>query len=718
MYPEDPDFQVHIVNTVAVDLMPAGSVFSSVEKKYAGNDAAITSNKFSATTEGWAVLLFLNDKGGSAEEMERFEVVRTFAWKRGDAANTSDPLDPFFPLERDCEIGTEIKAEAVDLHDEAACKSGYVLLQNAYYDGNGSQSPYDRANHSGPIFAVNTDLTGPIVDVKKDPQDPQDDLVVVWYKTSQVTGVCWPSTPVRYTAKWPAAAPEIKIASGEGSGSLDPLKYGTLDYMAVYAQDDREKSGYNPNEEHAAFFTASDGSPNPAVFPLRNDLNRTSTPDGKLGTSDPYVLLKYRDPLELKWKYEVFKVVLGTFSLDRKAGQEITPPYPVDQLCYGPCEESKKDEDDGISEESILKDKDSKFFARNAGPPNTPIIDVGVRYYYRLQQGFFYDTDGDNDPNATAGTCIPWFDVRALGAPKPKPVRVSYKISWPDSAPVLHLGETLLDAKNGLPNVANQCIVQIVYDEAKDNNSDAEPLARLLDPLKENEVQWPFANPEAGLNTTVPNLKPKKSLSTGRFVFTALPYHLQSRLTYDPTGWTDGKGSLKLRGVYNTGIGEPMLLLNTLTVREINAIDAIAGNADFNSMVIELSNKGISTYPDTPDSCYNAADGIHCLKDAEVKALSAGNAQANGHVTLAFNNDKDCTAPTMLNVIKVECPLYKGEIKSIESTTPFEEKVTLRHNGDFGGKIDDRYFQWKSLNADFSGIPKGPDTPGENWDLI
>jgi len=60
--------------------------------------------------------------------------------------------------------------------------------------------------------------------------------------------------------------------------------------------------------------------------------------------------------------------------------------------------------------------------------------------------------------------------------------------------------------------------------------------------------------------------------------------------------------------------------------------------------------------------------------------------------------------------------LYRGEIKVIEPSDVFEEKVTLRHNGDFGGYSATRWFQWKYLSADFSGIPVGPGPFGENWE--
>ena len=115
--------------------------------------------------------------------------------------------------------------------------------------------------------------------------------------------------------------------------------------------------------------------------------------------------------------------------------------------------------------------------------------------------------------------------------------------------------------------------------------------------------------------------------------------------------------------------------------------------------------------------------GVSTLKDARMKAHHrrrrprriplALRHPTNAYVTLAFNDDPDCSAPTTLSVLKVGCPLAAGEIKVIEPPNPFDEKVTLRHTGDFAGNSDARWFQWKYLPADFSGIPAGPDDPDE-----
>ena len=72
----------------------------------------------------------------------------------------------------------------------------------------------------------------------------------------------------------------------------------------------------------------------------------------------------------------------------------------------------------------------------------------------------------------------------------------------------------------------------------------------------------------------------------------------------------------------------------------------------------------------------SALEGASTLKFAEMKALTAGDAlgarlapipvgQGGYYATLAFNNDDDCPGPVTLEVIKVDCPLYTGQIKVI-----------------------------------------------------
>ncbi|MBW2107236.1 MAG: hypothetical protein JRI36_01020 [Deltaproteobacteria bacterium] len=820
-YPSDPDVYLHIADSMAVDLLPEGTRFDNVQIMYQENDAVTSGNAFTAGQEGWVVIMYGDQQGDTPEEKEVFDVVRTYTWNHPqDSGIPSDPiLNPAFPIETTWDIG----AQVTDPDHCPDCKSGWVFFEHALYDGYGPTKAYDRSVREGAIFMVNEDI----------PTTQDDDLVVVWYKKSTTSGVCWPGKPVRYDPQWPADAKKIVISSGLGSGPLPPEQYGLQDNMLVYNQPDREQPGYNPNEEHAAFFTAQ-GSADPGVFPLRTDLNKPVddvTPYGTGDRSRPYVLLKYQDPVTHNWAFEVFKVVaqsgsyilqsgavvphdiadilasnltyyinasgaltlrsgplpaesyyldaqgylvswadssqhynldtgtiqpvtpgeakqyyidntgqflenpgtlpaesyyLDTFGVLVEsdtyyrfqyagfAGQEINPPYPVNQLTFGPCSESKT-----ITPDFVLKDKDDKFFAKNGGYNGHDAEHVLLRYFYRLQNGFWYDLDENGVPDETVGTPLPWLEALD-GTFDNEPVTLTYSIHWPDPVPTLHVGETLLDAKTqegetvGLPNIMDQCVVQVLFDQ-----SDREghgPSAKLIDPLKEYGVDvssW-VTDPESDLYPQ--NLKPKRG-EHNRWVFKALPQYLQSCLTYDELS-----GELKLKGFYSTGTGEPTLLLNTLTDRDIMEISRVfmtnPNDLDPTTWTDSIIPVNLRNALYTLKSAGDAGlTGTSFLKFAEMKALTAGDAQhVPSYVTLAFNNDPDdCPGPVTLSVIKVDCPLYRGEIKVIEPEDVFEEKVTLRHNGDFGGNAPSRWFQWKYLTADFSGIPVGPEQPGENW---
>jgi predicted outer membrane repeat protein len=799
VYPTNP--QLHIANTQPVTLLPSGSPFDAVETKYADNDASIGGNNFTASIEGWAVLLFRDSENPVLEKREKFEVVRSYSWDHNDPKVPINFDVPFFPLPGP--TGSAIIGKAItDADHYPECKNGYAFFEDGFHDGLGVNKAYDRDTREGPIFAVNRDLTGDI----QSPTSPQDDLVIVWYNQSPSTQVCWPSKPVRYDAQWPTDPEDfatIVIASAMGSGPLDPDTYGLSANMVIYNQPDDSVLGYNPNEEHAAFFTAQ-GSTYPGVFPLRSDLNKSDT-------SESYTLLKYREPLSNEWNMQVFKVVADSkrfrsasgsimaasanddryclnsigsvtpqvscvdasyyldsdgklvnsatpalcyqptsvggaiaatacpsvnsyslnangalqvsstdptsveYSLDQHgvlvdkdiyyrfhynaiAGSEINPPYPLNQLTFGSCTESYTN---SLSVDEVLRDKDDKKFAYEGD------TDVSLHYFYELLSGFYY-------PDKPVGSCVAWLeDLDGVVEENETPVETTYAVSWPDQVPTLFVGETLVDAKTqtgepvGLPNIGDQCQVDVLYDAPIVNSAMnySNYSVNLIDPLTEySSDAYELADPENGLPG---ELKPKKDLSTGRWVFTALPYHLQSRLTYDEVD-----KQLKLKGSYSSGVGEPFLLMNTLTVRDIASITALLTGDPFNAKVEDVNLKAVQArdYP---------ADQYASLKDAELKALSAGDAHGTGYVTLAFNNHEDCAAPTLLSVIKVGGPLYEGDIKVIESPNPFEEKVTLKHNGDFGGNADDRAFQWVFTTTKEPGIPCRPDDTDQscthNW---
>jgi len=95
------------------------------------------------------------------------------------------------------------------------------------------------------------------------------------------------------------------------------------------------------------------------------------------------------------------------------------------------------------------------------------------------------------------------------------------------------------------------------------------------------------------------------------------------------------------------------------------------------------------------------------------KALTAGNAAGTGYVTLAYNNDDSLGGlPVSLQVIKVQCAKndqneespYRGNLLVIKSDNLFDEKLTIRHTGDFGGRPDAYEFEWWIAAVDDTGV--------------
>ena len=112
--------------------------------------------------------------------------------------------------------------------------------------------------------------------------------------------------------------------------------------------------------------------------------------------------------------------------------------------------------------------------------------------------------------------------------------------------------------------------------------------------------------------------------------------------------------------------------------------------------------------PDATDGIPEPFQGL-----GKGKALTAGNAADTGYVTVAYNNDPSLGGlPVSLQVIKIGCEknqqgedsTYRGNLLVIESDNLFDEKLTLRHTGDFGGRPDNFDFEWYIAAVDETGV--------------
>jgi len=65
------------------------------------------------------------------------------------------------------------------------------------------------------------------------------------------------------------------------------------------------------------------------------------------------------------------------------------------------------------------------------------------------------------------------------------------------------------------------------------------------------------------------------------------------------------------------------------------------------------------------------------------------------YVTIAENNRAELAgAPVSLHIVEIIPDRYRGAIKVIEAADAFSEKVSLQHNGEFGGNTGDLYYEW------------------------
>lgn len=639
-WPTDPArYQTYVRGTGTLlgpnVIFPAGrSVALMPFQEPAGHASPVLNNSFSTTRAGRSLLKY--EENGAVS----FQVVRSVLHTDPEAVAPGTP-----PL-----IAAIIGSEILDPAHQGP-RAGYIHLPegNRYdsqiYDGD----PADPAEFATrQIFAVNTGV-----------------LEIWWSNLNQ--GVQWPSFVKRYEADWPANPDKIVIASMLGGGPIDPALQ--KDYR-LYIQNNPTLPGFNPNDEHALI---GDGGEGEAVFALRDDL-------GTPGTSEPFVLLKHRDPAAgLKWKYTVYRVVAEEapffFDYTGVAGTLIQVPYPLS--LFQACPEST-----GVSG-PYFRDRKLSFWARAAADDGGS-AGIVLRFFYPVQPGFFFP--GAQPPQP--GACVPWLDRRSGGTPG-VPTDIAYTVTWP-GAPELRVAETLVKAKFGLPNISLQTSAEIIYQQPLALGGGA--AVQLIDPTREYQVDL----------AQLPGDLPSVTQGGLRF-FPGLPPQLSTRFFYDPVN-----RKLKFRGQFvEPPAGEYYLLLNVITARERAILLSLSTDSLYRAAVNALSALTAGATEVPPDS--NGFDSL---------ALTAGFASGTGYVTLAFGNNPQLSAPAepvSLAIIKVACPTYRGELKVIESDNPFDEKLTLRHSGDFAGRTDSYIFEWRTLPP-FDGLP--PNVPPEQWTLF
>lgn len=732
-------------------------------------------------TEGWrfrhepatseyAVLRYLHaagpgDSTGTIGDRQHFYLVtRSVSWNNSLFNFTS----------RDHPVGSEILPEAGD-HDDPSGANGFVVFELSPYDGHGPSRAYNRDTRRGQIFPVNT--AGPDDDVLDRLMVvawyQANDTGVAWPAQTVRYNLSWPTAS--------PAAPPIVVSNLQGSGPLDRDQIGSQVLVYHQPDPELPGFNPNEEHALVVQVpTGVDGEdPDNVVFALRDDLNEVfedvSPPYTLVKYRNPagdWVFETFRvcrdsgsalcapDGITEANLYPTYMLPGGPAKPDDPfvwlAGSIVTPPPPLDVL--GPCGESGI-KSGGDPNEAGWNDVHGNLWARASNNTDEALYDPGVsghtvfHFYYPLRSDFYHGAPEDTDYLPT-GECVPW-----LPDAGDVPVDVAYEFAWPDpdTIPILDVGDTLYQPRLFMPNTPQELAyptfrgqeaAQVIYDEATFNSKGTGPyqvdtpsLVRLLAPTVERKVDLA----EFGLARLPDDARTFNR--NGRDFFSDLPTLLRSRVSYDPIN-----NDLIFSGsITEPIIGDPQVLPNIMTLEERNLVQSsISGDSDFDAAVLALYHKtrnpndlslgggapdeaflvGLDITPPEPDDLDPAGRDIRIGDPNPDPAqpenlvgvpmmLSANLDAGEGYITVALNNDENASAPVELHILQVSgCQAYKGNIWVVPTDNVFEEAITLRHSGLFGGQPDQVTMEWY-IQPDSAGQPDVPagDPSSEGWTL-
>ncbi len=451
----------------------------------------------------------------------------------------------------------------------------------------------------------------------------------------------------------------------------------------IYYQNNPALPGYNPNEEHA--LVVGD-----MVYALRDDFNTASDP--------AHVLVQY-SPAEIspRQAMAVFKVVqtndIYSFRRDIVAGNMIQAPLPLSLLSPANCSESYYTPDDKTNAVA-WRDRNNAIWAQNAADDGINTASLTMRYYYPVQESFSFP--GENTP-PSVGDHIPWLSGHNVDQ---LPRDWVYTVSWPESAPVMSVVSTLIEARDGLPAIRGQKSVDILYQQSFHTNS--QNSVALLDPTVKRT---------ASLAQVPSDIKSYVDPATGYTYFNELPPDLRERLYWNPNAV--GGPALELIGQYKemTDSRYNYLRLNVLgDSNRVAALKLAKAGGDWAIAINKLPKDPVILTNDT--------------KSFDSLALSAGVGQGRGYVTLVFNNSSSTNRSGVqdgdvidLKVIRVDQPKYVGKLDSILSTNPLDQQQNMRYTADFAGKPQSYEFQWQYASGsnpdswnDFGPLAQGQDS--------
>jgi hypothetical protein len=628
--------------------------------------------------------------------------------------------DSAAPINSMATVGTRIGAPAG--HETG----GYISGGMAYYPA-GYINPF--------VSGVSAANKGAIIPVNARPDDKV--LTVRWFKKAVSPSANFqdfyvPGKIGRYTLSFPSVTvPEIVIAQGVGTDDLPPAE----SLGSVYYQNDSNKAGFNPNEEHAFMLGGR-------AYALREDLNITRKISSY--TSLPCVLVAYTNPLDNRPSIHTYLVsrTNATYDFDyaTTAGTLLIKPYPLPLMSLplegvGTARKSKDIEitnSDDPANETFAQDNAYKGFTFqdrkgftwvHRGPHAGGSPTLNMKLYYVSQEGFYL-------PGATsqpaAGTIFPFLrnssrsgEILSLSSidkdEQDEPLLITYRPTWPEFAPALQVNETLALPKFGLPQVRGQSSAEIIYQQslavALTASQKVKTSVTLHDSTREKFVA--LDAPSVGLTELPKSIR--TTVYQGKVYFQGLPPHLQKRFYADLL--RGEKGTLVLIGEFHDEIaGEDYLDLNLLSQAEEGQLKALVSNGDPKKSSWDAAINGLSTRVETfkenpqqagsfiPDVVNNQDVGENDLvkitsSDTAVDSYAlTASGQGIGYVTMVFGNGDaftDSGDPVQVKILKVVPQLYTGDLKVLIPSNPLDEQVTLRHSADYMGKPEDYEFDWR-----------------------
>ena len=375
--------------------------------------------------------------------------------------------------------------------------------------------------------------------------------------------IFFPSFSGDYTISYPSAAAQIVMASNAGSGTLPaPEVDGT-----IYLQNDPTAHGYNPNEEHAIMAAGT-------AFALRSDLNVTAS-------SEPFVLIDYEEE-DGRPAMEVFEVLAETdtikFRYTAEAGKILQGPMPLPILplplrtdgTTRNTEVTAADADPSANDNQELYDsflfedrKGSLWVYRGPHDADTnPEPEIGIQYYYHTHEGFAFPDIAGVDRAPAVGTIVPYLREPGADALAGPAKTITFIPSWPDSVPELRFAETLVQPKFGLPQIAGNTSLELVYQQSLAPDATAPHSVILHDATREKT----FALHPDGLDKIPSSIATTQS--RGKTFFQLLPSHLQQRVFMDPLRGDEGE-LVFVGEFFDEPAGEDYLLPNVLSDEDL-----------------------------------------------------------------------------------------------------------------------------------------------------